>query len=197
MVLRDLRLLTAILAMMIVIDALWTPVILLWATIFPAAYQGLILPVATSVDIAAMVFKIATMILFCVWIYIAGGNLIQADVEDLDFTPASRIWWFIVPIACWFKPFQGMRELWNASRGILPYDTNENLVAAWWALWLISGMVAWFSGAIAGANGSNLTGLWVSSAVDIALCVVAIMLIRGIAQGQRTLDGSNLSEVFA
>jgi hypothetical protein len=39
--------------------------------------------------------------------------------------------------------------------------------------------------------------LWATSAANIALAVVAIMLIRGIAQGQRTLDGSSLSEVFA
>jgi hypothetical protein len=195
MALRDLRLLTAILAVMIVIDALLNPAVLLWAAVLPDAFLSLVTPVASTVDGGVLVFKIATMIVFSYWIYVAGQNLVEADIEDLDFTPASRIWWFAVPIASFFKPFQGMRELWNASRGTLPYDTNDSLVATWWALWLGTRLFGSFSGLLGARGTTNM--LWATSAANIALAVVAIMLIRGIAQGQRTLDGSSLSEVFA
>jgi len=196
---RSLRTLTLIVTIMVVVDALWTPVILLWAAALPGLFQEVITPVATTVDTAALCFKIATMIVFGRWIYVAGKNLVEADVTDLEFTPASRIWWYFVPIASLFKPFQGMRELWNASHGIYPNDESSGLVAAWWALWLVTNFVGYFSGiatgAGAGANGAVLS--WVAAAADIAVAVAAIALIRGIADGQRGLNGSTLSEVFA
>lgn len=197
MEIRDLRPLTAVVAAMVVIDALWTPVVLLWAYLLPGSFQALIMPIATEVDMSALVFKIVTMIVFAFWIYRAGRNLIAANIDDLEFTPASRIWWFAVPIASLFKPFQGMRELWNASRGVVPYDTNDSLVAGWWAAWLVTNLSGWFLAASTREGGDNTIILGVSSVIDIALAVPAILLIRGITQGQRGLDGSNLEEVFA
>lgn len=182
---------------MIVIDAFWTPTILLAALVAPAAYLTFVTPVAATVDIAAACFKIATIILFCRWIYVAGRNLVEADVAELEFTPASRIWWFAVPILSIYKPFQGMRELWNGSRSIYPLDVNHSLVSVWWALWLLSGVIGLGANFIGGVSGGGTTGMWVGAAIDIALAVVAIMLIRGIAEGQSQLDGSSLSEVFA
>ncbi|WEK01650.1 MAG: DUF4328 domain-containing protein [Candidatus Sphingomonas phytovorans] len=194
MEIRDLRPLTAILTVMIVVDALWNPAILIGAKMTPELFQQFVTPIATGVDIAAFLFKIVTMIVFCRLILVAGNNLIAAGFEDLEFTPWSRIWWFVVPVACLFKPFQGMRELWNVSRGVYPYDTNDSLVAIWWALWLLAGVVAWVANAV---TGPGTLGLWTDSVVNIVLAPVAIMLIRGIALGQTKLDGSNLNEVFA
>lgn len=194
MEIRDLRPLTAILAVMIVIDALWNPAILVAAWMTPELFQRFVTPIANTVDVAALLFKIVTMIVFCRWILVAGNNLIAAGFEDLEFTPWSRIWWFLVPFACLVKPFHGMRELWNASRGVYPHDLNDNLVAAWWALWLLAGLVAWLANAVAGPGTG---GLLAGSAADIVLASVAIALIRGIALAQTGLDGSKLNEVFA
>ena len=194
MKIRNLRILTGILTIMIVVDALWTPIVLGMALAAPTAFQTLVTPIAASVDLAAIVFKIATMIVFCGWIYMAGKNLVAAGFEDLEFTPAARIWWFAIPIAGLFKPFQGMRELWNASRGVYPYETNESLVATWWALWLASNIAGLV---LNNARGSDDVVLWVTGALDMGLAAVAIVMIRGIAQAQRRLDGSDLSEVFA
>ncbi|MFA5966107.1 MAG: DUF4328 domain-containing protein [Sphingomonas sp.] len=194
---RNLRTLTLVVAVMVMADALWTPVILLWAAALPVAFQTVIAPIASAVDTAALCFKIATMIVFARWIYVAGSNLVDADVMDLEFTPASRIWWFFVPIASLFKPFQGMRELWNASHGIYPGDVSSSLVATWWGLWLLANMVGYATGVIANPSGNNPAIIWVSCGVDIATAVTAIMMIRGIARSQEQLGGASLSEVFA
>jgi hypothetical protein len=196
MAIRDLRLLTAILAVMIVIDALWNPIVLAWAGIFPEAFQTIVTPVASTADGMATAFKLATMILFSRWIYVAGKNLIAADVPDLEFTPGSRIWWFAIPIASLFKPYQGMRELWNASHDVVPYDINDNLVAAWWALWMLS-LFAGSAFGLASGSDSGSVLLWAGCALDVVLGVVAILVIRGIAEAQVNLDGANLAEVFA
>ena len=129
MAIRDLRVLTLLVIVMVIIDALWNPIILLGAAAFPIGFRSLITPIASTVDTGFVIFRLATVVMFCCWIYIAGRNLVAADVDDLDFTPGARIWWFAVPFANLVKPFQGMRELWNASRNVWPVETNNAIVA--------------------------------------------------------------------
>jgi hypothetical protein len=194
---RNLRTLTLVVTIMVVIDALWSPVVLLTATLTPTMFRSLIAPVATTVDMAALCFKIATMIVFARWIYVAGRNLVDADVMDLEFSPASRIWWFFVPVASLFKPFQAMRELWNASHGVMPTDAPNTLVATWWGLWLLSNFMGYVTSMLASDRSSPALA-WAVSAADIAAAVAAIMLIREIARGQEQLgNGGTLAEVFA
>jgi len=193
---HNLRLLTPIVIIMVVIDALLRPLILVGAWLSPGAFRFYVTPIAATVDGSVLGFKILTMIVFARWIYVAGRNLVEAGMDELDFTPAARIWWFFVPVASLFKPFQGMRELWNASRNVWPHDTNESLVSVWWGLWLLANFIGYFV-AVLSQEGQGLLGLWLSCAAEIAVAVVAIVMIRGIARGQEQLGGSELSEVFA
>ena len=193
---HNLRLSTLVLTIMIVIDAISRPLILALVWLAPATFNTYVAPIATTVDGSVIAFKFLTMIVFCRWIYVAGRNLVEAGMDELDFTPASRIWWFIVPVASLFKPFQGMRELWNASRNIWPHGTNETLVSVWWGLWLLNGVVGYFV-AVMDEGRSSLTGIMISSAVGVVVAAVAIVMIRGIARGQEQFAGSELSEVFA
>jgi len=89
---KDLRILTFVVTTMVVIDALWNPIVFLYLAVAPASFHLHVTPIAGMVDGAALVFKIATMVVFGWWIYAAGANLVIADVDDLDFTPGSRIW---------------------------------------------------------------------------------------------------------
>jgi hypothetical protein len=137
------------------------------------------------------------MIAFGVWIFLAGKNLLAAGVTDLEFTPGSRIWWFAVPIATLFKPYQGMRELWNASRNIWPYDENSPLLGIWWALWLIHNFLGSFGGLLGGKQTPDVSYFIAEGAISIALAVPAILIVHGITRGQTTLDQAPLAEVFA
>lgn len=193
---HNLRLLTPIVIIMVVIDAVLRPLILVGAWLSPGTFRFYVTPIAATVDGSVLGFKILTMIVFARWIYVAGRNLVEAGMDELDFTPAARIWWFFVPVASLFKPFQGMRELWNASRNVWPHDTNESLVSVWWGLWLLANFVGYFV-AVLSQEGQGLLGLWLSCAAEIAVAVVAIAMIRGITRGQEQLGGSELSEVFA
>jgi hypothetical protein len=192
---KNLRILTAVVTLMVVIDALMVPGVLLWVTIDRDGY----LRVTGGTDgITAIAYSVVilTMILFSVWIYVAGKNLQDANL-DLEFTPGSRIWWFAVPIACLFKPFQGMRELWNASHGIANYEENNALVTTWWAVFLGCGFASYILNAVASEGGGS-GPLWIESALLVTRGALAIAMIRGIAiaQGQ-TLSGGHLEEVFA
>lgn len=196
MKLLNLGPLTLFLAAMIVVGALWSPIVLASAFLFPEAFSQNITPIAQQVDLAASIFQITTIIVFSYWIYIAGLNLLASGLKDLEFSPASRIWWFFVPIASFVKPYQGMRELWNASRGTWPYDTNANLLGIWWALWLLSALSVWITG-LAFRDDISQMPLIINSFIDIAQAIVAILLIRGIAQAQNNLDGTPLIDIFA
>jgi hypothetical protein len=190
-----LRLLLAVVTIMVVADALWQPMVLVMVQFFPATFFAVLYPIADTLDLAHSGFVILTMIVFSVWIHTAGQNLVDASYEDLEFTPGSRIWWFAVPIANLFKPYQGMRELWNASRGESDYTAGSGLVATWWGLWLVSGFVSYF-GAMAAKEGSTV-GLWAGSAADIALAFVALTMIHGITRAQSSLTEQGIAEVFA
>jgi hypothetical protein len=197
MPIRNLRPLALLVIAMVVIDALWTPVVLSSARLFPVAYMLHVVPIAKAVDLAALAFKILTMVVFGIWIYLAGKNLIDAGITDLEFTPASRIWWFAVPIATLFKPFQGMRELWNASRNVWPYTDNNLLLGTWWALWLAHNFVGYFGGIIAGQGQPSVDLFVIESLFDVATAIAAILLVHGITAGQASLDQAPLAEVFA
>jgi hypothetical protein len=140
-------------------------------------------------------FTVATMIVFGWWIYAAGRRLVEAGVHDLAFTPAARIWWFLVPLANLVMPFQGMRELYNASRGDQPYDQTPTLVVAWWTLYLANSIVAYVAVVVAGD--AVLTAGLIRAGLNVAVGIAAILLVRRIAVGQSRLFAGNLAQVFA
>lgn len=193
---KNLRILTFVVAAMVVIEALLKPGLLLWLNV---DHEGLLAFVGSDgsrIDSAMIGFFVLTAIVFSVWIYVAGKNL-EATGLDLEFTPASRVWWFAVPVANLFKPFQGMRELRNASHGSPNYDENNGLVTGWWAVWLGGNFLTYVTDKMAGAEAG--TGpLWIVSVLGIAQAGFAIPLIVAIARAQgQDLHGANLDEVFA
>lgn len=192
---RDLRPLAVLVAAMVMIDALWLPGILGWANVSPISYNEMVLPLAHSVDLSEMIFTILTMIVFATWILLAGQNLMAAGCHDLEFTPASRVWWFAVPIANLFKPFQGMRELWNASHEQWPHDANQTLVSVWWAMWLLKN---YGGGGLRAAGKHHMPGLlWADGAIDIAAAGLALWMVFAITSAQNRLKEQPLSEIFA
>lgn len=192
---KNLRILTVVVAFMVVIDALLIPALLVWRIV---DIEGLARFASDKgrIDIITYSVAILTIVLFSIWIYVAGKNLQDADL-DLEFTPGSRIWWFAVPFANLVKPYQGMRELWNASHGVANYEENNTLVATWWAVWLGCGFMSYLLNAMASSDGS-VGPLWVEGGLLLARGGIAIALIRGIAIAQgSTLSGERLQEVFA
>ena len=59
--------------------------------------------------------------------------------SDMRFTPGWAIGWYCVPVACFWRPYQAMTEIWRASRN--PSDWRGEPVSPllrwWWILWLV------------------------------------------------------------
>lgn len=191
MALRTLRILTPIVIAMVILDALTTPLAFASAWLFPGFYTAAITPVATDIDMLIVIFGIATMIVFAAWIVQAGRNLVEFGYDDLEFTPAARVWWFAVPLACLVVPYQGMRELWNASHGRRDYTQTEPLVAIWWSLWLLRSFSGLITLVFVSVEGN--IGFWVQGTVDAALALVAIQLLREVTAAQGRLRGPGLA----
>lgn len=191
----ELRVLANVVPILVVIEAITRPTLLAWSTFALDSYTSVILSSAETFDRAIIGFYILTLAVFGRWIYVAGRNLRAAGLDGLQFTPASRIWWFAVPFANFVMPFRGMRELWNASHGEADYAVNHWLVTGWWALWLGNGIVSYLTGRF-GAQSDFL--LIFESFVGLVLAGVAIVLVRRISASQLSLSTApDLAEVFA
>nr|WP_302053758.1 DUF4328 domain-containing protein [Sphingomonas tagetis] len=183
---------------MVAISGLSSLVVLSWEALHAPSFVKYASPHSDAIDIGAVAFLFATAIIFGRWIYVAGTNAIELGHDDLEFSPASRIWWFAVPVLCLFKPFEAMRELWNASHGEVQYSKNASTVTIWWALWLGSTLSGLMAGVFEGVEdgGSELLW-WIDAVVVAALSAAAIMLVRGITAAQGRPHVMQFADIFA
>ena len=199
MEIRTLEPLTRAVMLMVAIDAAGGPALLLAYHLSPSFYQmHAYSDMAYAwVDIAMVLWWLATASTFCVWVMRAGNNLIALGHRDLEFTPASRIWWFFVPFMNLVRPYQAMRELWNASHGRQDLGDTVPLVAIWWGAWLLANFGGLILIGVMERLDESLTTLYVQSVANVALAAAAISLVRGIARGQALQRRIVLAEVFA
>lgn len=93
-----------------------------------------------GVSVVDLVLALITNVIFCMWIYRAAANVKAARVPGFTFTPAWAVGWHFVPIANFFKPFQAMRQIWNASHGGDGESRyrGELMLVGWWGVWSFS-----------------------------------------------------------
>jgi len=70
---------------------------------------------------------LSSSILFFVWLYRAYANVGHLRSWGSAYTPGWAVGWFFVPIFSFFRPFQVVREMWNASRP--EWNESDSL---WW-----------------------------------------------------------------
>lgn len=142
---------------------------------------------------------LASVIVVGRWIYRAGANA-HAMSDEMSISPGWAVGWYFIPFANLIKPFQAMKEIWLAShRAGAGYEPRGSAILGWWwGLWLLSNVLGniIFRMEMNGAADSQMlaTAYLVSTAINIPLCVVLIMILRGIAGAQK---GNVYEEVFA
>ncbi len=54
------------------------------------------------------------------------------------FTPASMLWWYLVPVFGFFRPYQAMKAVWgqSARAANASAQPGDEAVWQWWAAWL-------------------------------------------------------------
>jgi hypothetical protein len=92
------------------------------------------------IGIGQLALFIVTGIVFLVWIFRANRNARALGAQGMRFTAGWSVGWFFVPIMSLWKPFQAMREIWQASAAPGNWQAVQAppLLGWWWAIYLIN-----------------------------------------------------------
>lgn len=139
-------------------------------------------------------YMIATLIVFGKWIYRAAANA-HLTAPDFMETPAGWcVGWYFIPVMNLFKPFQAMREIWQASTASPGQDPGDlgtpGFLRLWWGMWLLSGILGQISFRLVMHDESFETYLIADyltigeSVVAIFLALTAITLVKQVTAAQ-------------
>jgi hypothetical protein len=151
-----------------------------------------------GLESGAALFELATYIpcaiVFIVWLHRSLGNLPALGAGHQRFTTAGAIYWWIVPIASLFKPYQLVGDVWRGSQpdsaGAWRQRDNVALLKLWWTAWVLVNLLGWLEGRLAvGASTINefqfLNTLgMITSPLSIVTAFLAIMIVRDIDRRQ-------------
>ena len=148
-----------------------------------------------SIGLGAVAIYIVTAISFAIWIVRAHKNLRALKIQRLSYTPGWALGWFFVPFLNLIRPFQAMKELWQASHAGAEWSTSSSakLVDFWWCLWLINNVYgAFISRSFSSQNSVDelILATKVGMAgflIHIPVCILAIKLVGGIHTAQEKL----------
>ena len=121
-----------------------------------------------------------------------GGPNLAADFAAWQpingFSPASMVWWYFVPIFCWFKPYQATQAVWFCSApdsSGIETAAQGGVLTAWWVSWLA--LTLWnIAQSMPGkldVHTHNLLST-VTGALGAGACVAALMMVRALQQRQ-------------
>ncbi|MDQ2806045.1 MAG: DUF4328 domain-containing protein [Chloroflexota bacterium] len=146
------------------------------------------------IAVGQVLVYIATVVAFLLWIHRAYRNLPALGTSGLKYSPRWAVGGFFVPFLNLVRPFQVMREIWQASspdadpRSSTAWQTVliTPLPGVWWGSWLLGNVCGQL--AVRTATGGNLEQLilsdWLSITSLVLNIVAAALLIRII----RTID---------
>ena len=157
------------------------------------------LPIISLIELPVLM---ATVIVFCIWIYRANANARQLGAKGMVFTPGWSVGWYFVPIANLWRPFQAMVEIWKASKNPADWPgLRGGAILPWWWLFFIAGNgVSRFADRLAFKSDTPDEVLYAakwaiaSHLTAIPASFLAIVLVRQIYGFQRASRHSQASQ---
>lgn len=133
----------------------------------------------------AAIFVVATSVVFLVWKYRATDNLFRFRGAQ-TITPAGAVYWYFVPVAWFWKPYEAMRNLVDG------FGSDDRTgVQAWWLLFWIAAAIAVFIAIVTPDPVRTVSqariyawGCIVMSVVEALWCWVAADLVKSIAAAE-------------
>lgn len=169
-----------------------------------AVDTGPMATVAALIYLAFTVVFVISVIVVAMWIHRAHANLGEVGVDALEFTPGWAVGWYFIPFANLVKPFQAMRELWNASHAESDHYgvPAPGAVKAWWAAWIVGNILSSVGTRILlmgeGGASSLVVGNAVGAAGTVGIVIAAFLLMKiisAVTKAQR--GGVSAAPVFA
>lgn len=153
---------------------------------------------APDTDVAAGLVSLVMLIVVIVasivslrWIYLANRNA-HVFANGLAVSPGWNVGWFFVPVANLFKPFEGIEQVWRASKNPENWRTQviPDHLRWWWACWLLTtilGSIGWrieIRAATVGARlFANITDV-ASTAVAVPATILFLRVVREVTAFQ-------------
>jgi hypothetical protein len=149
------------------------------------------------IAILMVVSALATMVVWCVFTYRASRNAHGFGRVPMNVTPGWAVGYYFVPILTLWKPYQALKEIWQASEPIGDLRLNPRylvetpgLFPAWWAAFILCNIAARVSSRME-PNPAELQSFLHSAYADIVSAVatfvaagLAIALARALAKRQ-------------
>jgi len=152
-----------------------------------------------SVGLIYFLADLTTAILFLRWTFLTKKNAVALRAHGLAYSPGWAVGWYFVPIFSLWKPYQALKETYQASHpdfvdswSVAPYP---GLLPLWWAIWILNGLAG--QSILLGvlqhqdiADLLNTTGVkFMSTLFDLALAGVVWVLISTLQEWQTAKAG--------
>lgn len=149
------------------------------------------------IGLVQVLLYIATVVLYCLWLYRAYQNLPALGARALRFSPGWAVGYFFIPILNRFCPYQAVKETWKASDPAVldaaawKQAGGSAVFSWWWAFWLITGWLGMLSFRLVLSAGENLERLRAATAVtlfadgtEVLAALFALLVVRSIDRRQ-------------
>lgn len=143
------------------------------------SYDSDYLPLSTELiaGVAAVLYFVAVIIaaiLSLRWIYRANSNA-HCLSANMSMSPGWNVGWFFIPIATWWKPFEGIRETWNVTMSPDNPDSVEcpAFLTQWWAFWLLTSILGTLSFRVQ-IRSTTIGGAMAADWLDIASSITLV-----------------------
>lgn len=98
------------------------------------------------IGIVQVLILVATVVVYLMWLHRAHRNLPALGAQNLRFTPGWAVGWWFVPFANLVRPYQVVKEVWQASCpdvGASDWSAFKAspVIISWWLLFLVSGVL--------------------------------------------------------
>jgi hypothetical protein len=151
---------------------------------------------------------IVSGVLILRWIYQANKNARQFGAKDMVFSPGWSIGFYFIPIVSLWKPYQAMKEIWQASQNPTnwPVEKVSSILGIWWFFWIANSMVgqAAFRMSRRAEEISEIMNVnlvsQASEVISIPLALVTWLMIKKVSNAQlamqeRSNEQSEIDEV--
>lgn len=151
-------------------------------------------------SVLILVATIVSAVTFIMWFRRAYYN-IGLRVNDLLYGDGWAAGSWFIPVINFYMPFQIMKDLYKQTEKYMTFSMKEpykgnlktNYVNLWWTLWVISGLVNYFSIRMSwNIESTDLTTAnsfidLIGTIIQIALCVVTIVVIKDYSDAEKAL----------
>lgn len=136
--------------------------------------------------VALLIVYLICAVVVAMWIHRAHANLLAAGLDGLEYTPGWSIGWFFVPVACLFKPFEAMRELWERSHMLEggPSHRTDYRLIVWWTCYLASSFAGMLTSLTIEAPAASTALTCAMIVTRIGAAWFMLQIINGVARAQ-------------